>query len=462
MAGDRDGRPQYQAMLSDVRRMQESEERAVVVVASLDRLGRRLLEAVRCREELKALRVGLHSVREGELPDLVANILSAVAQDEIRRRRDRLSGAWQHVVNAGWFAPGATPWGYLRRRATDAERGAGASITVLDIDESQSWIVKEVFRRAGEGAALHAIKSWMEETLPHGTTPKTVRNRRLVLTLRNPVYVGRVAHGSPTVLDRAHGQWPPIVDDAVWAAVQQWRSLPVARGGASGRFLLTRFLRCPRCGRTAVGGRSGASTTRSGLYYRCAAHRTCKFFIAVQRIVDGIVLGRLGRLVSQFRHQDRSSRKRLQEAWLVVGDRAQARTKQLATEHVRVEIATGRAHARLARAAELLATGQLDPMGYELARDEIQGALDRARGRVAGSPVVPAVGSFESVLRDLDQWETALAGSGVSAQREVLAMLISHVDLHREERAQYRVEVKWTELGRAMLASTAYARRQTQ
>ena len=86
MAGDRDGRPQYQAMLSDVRRMQESEERAVVVVASLDRLGRRLLEAVRCREELKKLRVGLHSVREGgELPDLVANILSAVAQDEVRR-----------------------------------------------------------------------------------------------------------------------------------------------------------------------------------------------------------------------------------------------------------------------------------------------------------------------------------------------------------------------------------------
>ena len=118
----------------------------------------------------------------------------------------------------------------------------------------------------------------------------------------------------------------------------------------------------------------------------------------------------------------------------MIGDRAAARTEQLATGRARVLTAAERAHARLARAAELLATGQLDPMGYELARDEIQGALDRARGRVADSPVLPAVGSFESVLRDLAQWETALAGSSVSAQREVLAMLISYVDLHREAR----------------------------
>src|SRR5258708_1971187 len=59
---------------------------AVVVVVALDRFGRRMLERVRCREELKALGVTTHSVREGgEVSDLVANILASVAQEEVTR-----------------------------------------------------------------------------------------------------------------------------------------------------------------------------------------------------------------------------------------------------------------------------------------------------------------------------------------------------------------------------------------
>jgi hypothetical protein len=65
MGGDRDERPQYQAMLADARRLYAGGEVAMLVVASLDRLGRHLLEAVRCRQEMKNLGVPLQSVREG-------------------------------------------------------------------------------------------------------------------------------------------------------------------------------------------------------------------------------------------------------------------------------------------------------------------------------------------------------------------------------------------------------------
>ncbi len=82
-------------------------------MASLDRLGRRLVEAIRCREELKRLSVAVHSVREGgELPDLAANILAAVAQDKIRRRRDRMKAAREHLV--GHLTPGL-PWSSIIR-----------------------------------------------------------------------------------------------------------------------------------------------------------------------------------------------------------------------------------------------------------------------------------------------------------------------------------------------------------
>ena len=58
MSGRRDDRPHYQALLAEVRRLRAERRPVVVVVAALDRFGRKLLERVRCREELKALSRG--------------------------------------------------------------------------------------------------------------------------------------------------------------------------------------------------------------------------------------------------------------------------------------------------------------------------------------------------------------------------------------------------------------------
>src|SRR3712207_4522315 len=86
LSGTRDDRPQYQALLTQVRRLRSEGRRVTVVVAALDRFGRRLLERVRSREELKGLGVPLHSAREGgEVSDLMANMLAVMAQEEVQR-----------------------------------------------------------------------------------------------------------------------------------------------------------------------------------------------------------------------------------------------------------------------------------------------------------------------------------------------------------------------------------------
>src|SRR5437763_12410344 len=54
MSGKRDDRPSYQDMLTDIRLLTAEHKRIAVVVWRLDRLGRRLIERLRCREELKA------------------------------------------------------------------------------------------------------------------------------------------------------------------------------------------------------------------------------------------------------------------------------------------------------------------------------------------------------------------------------------------------------------------------
>jgi site-specific DNA recombinase len=57
LSGRRDDRPAYQALLTEVRRMRSTGLPVIVVVMRLDRLGRRVLERSRCREELKELGV---------------------------------------------------------------------------------------------------------------------------------------------------------------------------------------------------------------------------------------------------------------------------------------------------------------------------------------------------------------------------------------------------------------------
>ena len=63
-AGPEDHGPSTSRLLEDVKAARRPAD-VVVVVVALDRFGRKLLERVRCRAELKAVGVSTHSVREG-------------------------------------------------------------------------------------------------------------------------------------------------------------------------------------------------------------------------------------------------------------------------------------------------------------------------------------------------------------------------------------------------------------
>src|SRR5581483_7779431 len=100
-------RPQYQQLLAEARRLRTGGKRVAIVCAALDRLGRRVLERVRCREEMREIGVSLHAVREGgEVSDLVANVLAAVAEEETRRLGERVSAVYQYLHSNGWRTGG--------------------------------------------------------------------------------------------------------------------------------------------------------------------------------------------------------------------------------------------------------------------------------------------------------------------------------------------------------------------
>src|SRR3954471_5991551 len=161
LSGKRDDRPAYQALLAEVRRLRAEGQSVVVLVFRLDRLGRRILERVRCREELKALGVPVHSVREGgEVSDLVANILASVAEEESRALGERVAAAKQHLTDHGWYCPGRAPWGYRLRPATPEERSIGAPASILEPDPATMAWVQEAFVRGASGDSIRAVHRW--------------------------------------------------------------------------------------------------------------------------------------------------------------------------------------------------------------------------------------------------------------------------------------------------------------
>lgn len=461
LSGKRDDRPAYQALLAEVRRLRAEGRQVVVVVLRLDRLGRRLLERVRCREELQALGVPVHSVREGgEVSDLVANILASVAEEEVRALGERVAVAMRHIAAGGWFPPGRAPWGYRLRPATAEERQHGAPVSVLEIDPSTAPWAQEAFARAATGETLHAVHRWITGLPSEARGGRVMTYQAVRRILASPVYVGRPPRGDEEVFTRARGRWPVLVDDATWRRVRErvegHQRLPRQ---ASQRYLLTGLLRCHACG-TRMHGRTRKGHGRT---YRCAAttlganarNRGCRGEV-LGPSVDAGVLAEVVPLVEAAASTVPELRVALERAWEALRGPAGEGAEFEARRLKQIEREAEQARARLTRAAVLFADGDLDKGGYELLRDKARADFEAAEveaERLRGVEVLPVLPPLEGVLREAGGWAVALHGGETAAQREVLAALVDRAVAVRIGRGRYRVEVRWTGLGEALLAA---------
>jgi DNA invertase Pin-like site-specific DNA recombinase len=461
MTGKRDDRPQYQRMLSDLRRLHAGGSRVVVIVAALDRLGRRLLEQVRCREEMKTLGVSVHSVRDGgEVSDLVANVLASVAQEEVRRLSERCSASHRYVAAKGWRKVGWVAWGYQWRDATPVERSTGAPAKVLEFNETEAPYVREAFQRAADGGTIRAVSIWiagLPEAVRGGRTLSYPAVRRILMA---PVYIARPQGGTA---DDSPGHWPALVDDETWRRVQsQIASHARIPRQASGRYLLTGFLRCQKCGSRM----SGASERRIPARYRCratdrgaaASNPRCSEGITAAKL-EVAVLSQIEDVVNTVTTDDAAFMVSLRREWRAIQEPAPregpgAKTIQALTAVV------AKAQERLKRAAVLLVDGDIDRPGYELLRDQAHSDLEAAQAeldrlgsvRAVGRPVLPPL---DEVLSEAGGWMAALRGGDVIAAREVLGLLVSRIEPIRISHGKFDAAIGWTPLGETIRAIAA-------
>jgi DNA invertase Pin-like site-specific DNA recombinase len=451
MTGIRDDRPQYQQLLSAARLLRRRGDAVVVTVAALDRFGRRLIERVRSREELKTLGIPVHSVREGgEVSDLTANILGAVAEEEVRLTSARIKTIRAHIVASGWWPVTRAPFGYQLRPAIEAERHSGAPASVLALDELTAPYVREAFERVAAGESVRQVFLWILGLPPEIRGGRRMPYQQVRAMLARPVYAARPDHGAVPVLARPVGHWPQLIPDRLYERVgRHIVHHEVIHHQAKGTYLLTGMLACPRCG-----GRVNGDLYRGGYrYYRCSGHADILFnpqsdprctWAGPCSPIDAAALLHVGPLLP---HAADPTQLRL--AWADLTrptDLGRERAQRVSA----LERAALQARARFKAAALKLVDGELDKAGYELVREAATQALEAAEAEldrlqaVAGPPGLP---SLEVALAALPSWEGALAEASVPAQRAVLGALIARVVPIRLGRGAYDVELTWSPLG---------------
>jgi len=280
-----------------------------------------------------------------------------------------------------------------------------------------------------------------------GLHETTVRNR-----LRAPVYVARPTGGDPDVLRRPVARWPALIDDTLWTDVQERLARPLV-GLASGRYLLTGFLRCGRCGGRQTGTRRpGGGHAYQPLGRRSQRNAAARCPCATLRgmPVDSAVLAQVADVVQVAASGGGDARPVFRQVWRERGrdpTSAETRRRVAALEHQMEH-----ARRRLVAGSYLLVEGDLDTAGYELARAAAQAALQQAQHeltaiRASAPPVLPRFGNLRVAGR---RWQGQLRQGSISGQRAVLGDLVDHVAAVRVGSGQYDVAITWTPLADAV------------
>jgi DNA invertase Pin-like site-specific DNA recombinase len=173
---------------------------------------------------LKALGVDhLISYVEGPVEDeFILGIHGLVSGKRITELRVHLKNAFARRARDGGFPNGAAPLGYKRPNTITATRANGTTYTretgTPEIDPAGAEIVRRIFALAISGLSLLAIASELDRDGVPTQRGGAWGEHYIAKILRNPIYVGDIAHRGIVV---AHNDGWQIIDRETWQRVQR-------------------------------------------------------------------------------------------------------------------------------------------------------------------------------------------------------------------------------------------------
>lgn len=224
-----------------------------------------IVEFRRYNTEVKVLKNQLDMRNiAGQIMTLIAGHEAAGEIDKIKDRTMR--GKKQRVQEGKLWGLGRDKFGYRRNR----EQG------MAEINEAEAETVKRIFREVCAGKGLMTVaKDLNKDGVPTSFTSKGERKSQwhpatVRILLRDPAYKGEVwafRHGGEPYR-MPDNLFPPIVDAATWARVQE--RLDTNRGEKMRNqrrpALLRGLIFCLKCG-----ARMYPAPQRGFIYYRCSS-----------------------------------------------------------------------------------------------------------------------------------------------------------------------------------------------
>lgn len=270
-------RPAYQALLRDIAGGQVQ----AVIAWDLDRLHRRPVELEHFIELADYHRLALATVT-GDVDlstdngRLFARIKGAVAKAEGERKSARQKASNVQAAEQGRPPSGPRAFGYEKDGLT--------------IREPEAESLRSAYSTMLNGGSLRSVAAaWNDagHVTTHGNAWNGSQVRRV---LQNPRYIGKRGRLGEIVAD---GQWPALVDEDTWHAVQRLLADDSRRTtpDTSRRYLLSGLAVCGVCGAHMDSGRTqhGARTLK------CSASRhLSRAAEPIEQLVERVVVGALG------------------------------------------------------------------------------------------------------------------------------------------------------------------------
>lgn len=259
ISGRTDKRPEFQRMM----RQAASGRFAVVLAYKSNRISRNMMQALvyedklsrlgvevaYCREEFGDNATGRYMLRS--MMNLNQFFSENLSEDITRGMLDR---ARQCKTN------GRAPYGYKK---TD--------VGTLAIDEAQAEVVREIYKRVGDGETLYAVADDLNGRYIKGPSGGRWKDSSFSAILRNERYRGIYIYGDV----RIDGGMPRIVDDADFYRVQsifEDRHAVKGRRRGNGSYILTGRLYCGLCGAPMLGISGNSRGGQTYFYYACGNH----------------------------------------------------------------------------------------------------------------------------------------------------------------------------------------------
>lgn len=279
-------RPGWEAMMCDV----EGGHIQAVVGWTIDRTLRSGRDRLRMLELGKAHGLVITLVRGSDMDlstpagRLAADILGAVALNEIEAKADRQRRAHVQAAQQGRWVGGRRPFGFERDGMT--------------VRSDEAAALRAAYHDYLAGTPLGVIaRRWNDAGLLSGViNPKTGEPTRWGVSgirwvLKNARYAGQRVHNGEVV---GKAQWPALVDEATFRAVNALLGAVAAeQKPRGGRRLLTGVARCGVCDAPIHAGGNKAGNPQA---YRCRSGRhVIRRAAPVEEYVSAVAVAGLSR-----------------------------------------------------------------------------------------------------------------------------------------------------------------------